>query len=87
MKFVKMKISVLLKKWVSVSLRELSELSLESLPAKRFTNITLANTCTVKLPKDLILTNYQQQNLEKAISTVYGYVKIVYQQLPDTYKN
>ncbi|MFU7500855.1 MAG: DnaA N-terminal domain-containing protein [Candidatus Tisiphia sp.] len=67
--------------------RELSELPLKSsLPARQFTRITLANTCTVKLPKYLILTNHQQQNLEKAISTVYGYVKIVYQQLPATYK-
>ena len=67
--------------------RELSELSLKSsLPARQLTRITLANTCTVKLPRDLTLTNYQQQNLEKAISTVYGYVKIVYQQLPATYK-
>jgi hypothetical protein len=67
--------------------RELSELSLKSsLPARQFTRITLANTCTVKLPKDLMLTNYQQKNLEKAIFAVYGYVKIVYQQLPATYK-
>ncbi|WP_250310541.1 DnaA N-terminal domain-containing protein [Rickettsia endosymbiont of Oedothorax gibbosus] len=66
--------------------RELSELSLKSLSTRQFARITLANTCTVKLPKDLILTNYQQQNLEKAIFTVYGYVKIVYQQLPATYK-
>jgi DNA-binding MarR family transcriptional regulator len=67
--------------------RGLSELPLKSsLPARQFTNITLANTCTVKLPKDLILTNHQQQNLEKAIVTVYGYVKIIYQQLPSTCK-
>ncbi|WP_342271959.1 DnaA N-terminal domain-containing protein [Candidatus Tisiphia endosymbiont of Parasteatoda lunata] len=66
--------------------RELSELSLKSLSTRQFACITLANTCTVKLPKDLILTNYQQQNLEKAIFIVYGYVKIVYQQLPATYK-
>lgn len=67
--------------------RGLSESSLKSsLPARELTRITLANTCTVKLPRDLILTNNQQQNLEKAIFTVYGYVKIVYQQLPSTYK-
>ncbi|MFU7501245.1 MAG: hypothetical protein ACJBCI_06260, partial [Candidatus Tisiphia sp.] len=47
--------------------RELSELSLKSsLPARQFARITLANTCTVKLPRDLILTNNQQQNLENA---------------------
>ncbi|UCM86407.1 MAG: hypothetical protein LF885_07200 (plasmid) [Rickettsia endosymbiont of Culicoides impunctatus] len=66
--------------------RGFSELSLQSLSDGQFARITLANTCTVKLPRDLILTNNQQQNLEKAISTVYGYVKIVYQQLPATYK-
>ncbi|VEL07475.1 unnamed protein product [Protopolystoma xenopodis] len=67
--------------------RELSELSLKSsLPARQFARITLANTCTVKLPRELILTNNQQQNLENAIVAVYGYVKIVYQQLPATYK-
>jgi hypothetical protein len=66
--------------------RELSELSLKSLSTRQFARITLANTCTVKLPRDLTLTNYQQQNLEKAIFTVYGYVKIVYQQLPSTCK-
>jgi DNA-binding MarR family transcriptional regulator len=67
--------------------RELSELSLKSsLPARQFARITLANTCTVKLPRDLILTNNQQQNLENAIVAVYGYVKIVYQQLPTTCK-
>ncbi|MDN3030624.1 MAG: DnaA N-terminal domain-containing protein, partial [Candidatus Tisiphia sp.] len=65
--------------------RGLSELSLQALSDGQFTRITLANTCTVKLPKDLILTNHQQQNLEKAIFSVYGYVKIVYQQLPSTY--
>jgi hypothetical protein len=70
----------------NIPTRELYGLSLKSLPARQFTNITLANTCTVKLPRDLTLTNYQQQNLEKAISTVYGYVKIVYQQLPAIYK-
>ncbi|BFD46896.1 MAG: hypothetical protein DMENIID0002_15420 (plasmid) [Rickettsia endosymbiont of Sergentomyia squamirostris] len=53
---------------------------------RKKSNITLANTCTIKLPRDLTLTNYQQKNLEKAISTVYGYVKIVYQQLPAIYK-
>lgn len=66
--------------------RELSELSLKSLSTRQFVRITLANTCTVKLPKDLILTKHQQQNLENAIVAVYGYVKIVYQQLPSTYK-
>lgn len=65
--------------------RRLSELSLQLLSDGQFARITLANTCTVKLPKDLILTNHQQQNLEKAISAVYGYVKIVYHQLPATY--
>ncbi|MFU7500298.1 MAG: DnaA N-terminal domain-containing protein, partial [Candidatus Tisiphia sp.] len=53
---------------------------------RQFARITLANTCTVKLPRDLILTNNQQQNLENAIVAVYGYVKIVYQQLPSTCK-
>lgn len=67
--------------------RELSELSLKSsLPARQLTRITLANTCTIKLPRDLTLTNNQQQNLENAIVAVYGYVKIVYRQLPATYK-
>ncbi|OZG31234.1 chromosomal replication initiator protein DnaA [Rickettsia endosymbiont of Culicoides newsteadi] len=66
--------------------RGLSELSLQALSDGQFTRITLANTCTVKLPKDLTLTNHQQQNLENAIVAVYGYVKIVYQQLPATYK-
>jgi hypothetical protein len=66
--------------------RGLSELSLKSLSTGQFARITLANTCTVKLPRDLILTKYQQQNLEKSIFAVYGYVKIVYQQLPATYK-
>lgn len=65
--------------------RELSELSLQALSNGQFARITLANTCTVKLPRDLILTNHQQQNLEKSIVAVYGYVKIVYQQLPATY--
>ncbi|MFU7500258.1 MAG: DnaA N-terminal domain-containing protein, partial [Candidatus Tisiphia sp.] len=53
---------------------------------RQFARITLANTCTVKLPRDLILTNNQQQNLENAVVAVYGYVKIVYQQLPTTCK-
>ncbi|MFU7502226.1 MAG: DnaA N-terminal domain-containing protein [Candidatus Tisiphia sp.] len=66
--------------------RELSELSLKSLSTRQFARITLANTCTIKLPRDLTLTNNQQQNLENAIVAVYGYVKIVYQQLPATYK-
>lgn len=65
--------------------RELSELSLQALSDGQFARITLANTCTVKLPRDLILTNHQQQNLEKSIVAVYGYVKIVYHQLPATY--
>ncbi|OZG32411.1 chromosomal replication initiator protein DnaA [Rickettsia endosymbiont of Culicoides newsteadi] len=65
--------------------RGLSELSLQSLSDGQFARITLANTCTVKLPRDLTLTNHQQQNLEKAISAVYGYVKIVYHKLPATY--
>lgn len=70
----------------NIPTRELYGLSLKSLPARQFTNISLVITCTVKLPRDLTLTNNQQQNLENAIVAVYGYVKIVYKQLPVTYK-